>query len=138
MTETAGRLERPAVTVRQVQERGISAAPVILDYARENDVDLVVMGTHGRRGVRRMLLGSVTDEVLRAAPCPVLTVRGGDAEARRGHEPPERLGHGIFRGAFGLRDPARHGTCRSGVGVIPWSSAVTLASLLSPRTRPGA
>lgn len=57
-------------------ERGISAAPVILDYASENDVDLIVMGTHGRRGVRRWLAGSVAEEVVRLASCPVLTVHG--------------------------------------------------------------
>lgn len=51
------------------------AADVIIDYARANDVDFIVMGTHGRRGVRRMLLGSVTEEVIRRSPCPVLTMR---------------------------------------------------------------
>ena len=52
--------------------------------------DLIVMGTHGRRGFKRLLLGSVTEAVLREAPCPVLTVpphapagvsRGGDIQA---------------------------------------------------------
>jgi nucleotide-binding universal stress UspA family protein len=46
----------------------------LLAYVEDRDVDLVVMGTHGRRGVQRMLLGSVTEEVVRKAPCPVLTV----------------------------------------------------------------
>ena len=57
-------------------ERGISAAPVILGHAAENDVDLIVMGTHGRRGVRRWLAGSVAEEVVRLASCPVLSVHG--------------------------------------------------------------
>lgn len=61
--------------VHQHQERGIAAPGVILDYVEEQDIDLVVMGTHGRRGLRRMLLGSVAEEVVRLAPCPVLTVR---------------------------------------------------------------
>ena len=39
--------------------------------------DLIVMGTHGRRGVRRLLLGSVAESVVRSAPCPVLLVREG-------------------------------------------------------------
>jgi glycine betaine transporter len=43
--------------------------------AREMAVDLVVMGTHGRTGLSRALLGSVAEKVLRTAPCPVLTVR---------------------------------------------------------------
>ncbi len=37
--------------------------------------DLIVMGTHGRRGLRRILLGSVAESVVRTAPCPVLTIR---------------------------------------------------------------
>ncbi len=59
----------------QVHERGISAAPVILEYASGKDIDLIVLSTHGRRGVGHLLLGSVAEEVVRHAPCPVLTVR---------------------------------------------------------------
>jgi nucleotide-binding universal stress UspA family protein len=47
----------------------------ILGYAEKNDVDLVVLGTHGRSGVRRALLGSVAERVVRLSPVPVLTVR---------------------------------------------------------------
>lgn len=47
----------------------------ILDYADEHEIDLIVMGTHGRRGIDRYLLGSVTEKVVRTADCPVLTVR---------------------------------------------------------------
>jgi len=47
----------------------------IVRCAREQDVDLIVMGTHGRSGVTHMLIGSVTEKVVRKAPCPVLTVR---------------------------------------------------------------
>jgi nucleotide-binding universal stress UspA family protein len=47
----------------------------IIDYADENGVDLIVMGTHGRTGVDRYLLGSVTERVVRTADAPVLTVR---------------------------------------------------------------
>src|SRR5262249_35506449 len=46
----------------------------ILDQARSTKADLIVMGTHGRRGFKRLLLGSVTEAVLREAPGPVLTV----------------------------------------------------------------
>ena len=55
----------------------------ILDYAEENDVDLIVMGTHGRTGLNRYLLGSVTEKVVRLSDVPVLTVRmpAGDAES---------------------------------------------------------
>jgi nucleotide-binding universal stress UspA family protein len=69
------------LTVFQTQTPGIAAAPAIVEYAAEETVDLIVLGTHGRRGLRRFLLGSVAEEVVRSAPCPVLTVRD-EEEAR--------------------------------------------------------
>ena len=48
----------------------------ILRVAREHGCDLIVMGTHGRTGLARLLMGSVAEAVLRRAPCPVLTVKG--------------------------------------------------------------
>jgi nucleotide-binding universal stress UspA family protein len=48
---------------------------VIDRVAEETRADLIVMGTHGRRGLRRVLLGSVAEAVVRSAPCPVLIVR---------------------------------------------------------------
>jgi nucleotide-binding universal stress UspA family protein len=48
---------------------------LIVDTAAEVGADLIVMGTHGRRGVTRALLGSVAEGVLRHATCPVLTIR---------------------------------------------------------------
>jgi nucleotide-binding universal stress UspA family protein len=48
----------------------------IVRYADSRDIDLIVMGTHGRSGVAHMVMGSVAEKVVRAAPCPVLTVRG--------------------------------------------------------------
>ena len=47
----------------------------IVNYARKNSIDLIVMGTHGRGGLAHVVLGSVTERVVRFAPCPVLTVR---------------------------------------------------------------
>ena len=61
-------------------EHDIAAGPAILRYAGEHAIDLIVMGTHGRRGVRRMALGSVAEEVVRQASCPVVTVRHPEAE----------------------------------------------------------
>ena len=52
-------------------------AAEIVRVAREQRVDLIVMGTHGRTGLRHLLLGSVAEEVTRQAPCPVFTVRIG-------------------------------------------------------------
>lgn len=61
--------------IKQVYQQGISIAPAILTYASENDIDLIVMGTHGRRGLGHLLLGSVAEEIVRMAMCPVLTIR---------------------------------------------------------------
>jgi universal stress protein A len=51
------------------------ARDVIDNVAKRIEADLIVMGTHGRRGVRRVLIGSVAEAVVRSAPCPVLTMR---------------------------------------------------------------
>jgi len=53
----------------------------IVEYAQEHGFDLIVMGTHGRRAIARMLLGSVAESVVRTSPCPVLTVRACQHEA---------------------------------------------------------
>jgi universal stress protein A len=50
-------------------------AEAILQLAADEHVDLIVMGTHGRRGLTRLLMGSVAEAVVRRATCPVLTVR---------------------------------------------------------------
>jgi nucleotide-binding universal stress UspA family protein len=78
-------------TVRESAERsGIeidcsllegSPAREIVRYADEQDCDLVVMGTHGRGGINRLLLGSVAEQVVRTSPVPVLTVRVGEEES---------------------------------------------------------
>jgi hypothetical protein len=46
----------------------------IVRYAREHAIDLIAMGTHGRGGLKRLLLGSVAESVVRGAPCPALTI----------------------------------------------------------------
>ncbi len=48
---------------------------LILSVAKEKEVDMIVMGTHGRTGVPHIIIGSVAENVVRKAPCPVLTVR---------------------------------------------------------------
>jgi hypothetical protein len=49
--------------------------PTLIKVAESKGADLIVMGTHGRRGMGHVLLGSVAERVVRLAPCPVLTVR---------------------------------------------------------------
>lgn len=57
------------------QFREGDAAEEIVQVAEEEHADLVVMATHGRTGLGRLLMGSVAEEVLRRAPCPVLTLK---------------------------------------------------------------
>ena len=63
------------------------AADEIVRYAQEHEIDLIVMGTHGRRGVARALMGSVAERVVRTAPCPVLTVHHPEHEFVAEDEP---------------------------------------------------
>jgi nucleotide-binding universal stress UspA family protein len=62
------------VTAQHALKAGLPADS-IRDYAERQQVDLVIMGTHGRRGISRMLSGSVAEAMLRLATCPVVTVR---------------------------------------------------------------
>ena len=55
--------------------RAGSAWPEVVDYAKEESADLVVVGSHGRTGLRRVFLGSVAENVVRHAPCSVITVK---------------------------------------------------------------
>lgn len=60
-----------------VERHMVEGEPIteILRLARETNADLIVMGTHGRRGLTRWVMGSVAEGVVRKAPCPVLTVK---------------------------------------------------------------
>jgi nucleotide-binding universal stress UspA family protein len=64
----------------RVVERA-APADAILNYARSAEADLIVMGTHGRRGVAHVVMGSVAESVVRRAPCPVLTMQESPADA---------------------------------------------------------
>lgn len=79
-----GRPNLQAMPLIQKQVESATPPERILTYVEDEDIDLVVMSTHGRRGVDRMLFGSVTEEVVRKAPCPVFTVRAdADVSADR-------------------------------------------------------
>lgn len=69
-------------------------ADEIIRYADDRDIDLIVMGTHGRSGVAHMLMGSVAEKVVRAAPCPVLTVRHPRRAFVRPEEATAQAAHG--------------------------------------------
>jgi nucleotide-binding universal stress UspA family protein len=62
--------------------RGLSIEETILQFVTDHPADLIVMGTHGNRGIRRFLLGNVAEKIVRLAPCSVFTVREG------GHDEP--------------------------------------------------
>jgi nucleotide-binding universal stress UspA family protein len=61
--------------VKTALTTGNLTANAIVAYARQNDVDLIIIGTHGRGAMGRLIMGSVAERVVRTAPCPVLTVR---------------------------------------------------------------
>ncbi len=71
-----------SITDLPVEQRLIMGAPgpSILETAKDVDADMIVMGTHGRSGLMRVLLGSVAEYVLRHAPCPVLSIKPQAAE----------------------------------------------------------
>lgn len=82
-TEATARVERAAT------DAGVDAVTTvktgtayrsITEYVADNGIDLVVMGTHGRQGIDRYLLGSVTERVVRTSDVPVLTVRQPDED----------------------------------------------------------
>lgn len=69
-----GRRTIPAILISS------SPAATIVDYAKAHDIDIIVIGTHGRGGVAHLMLGSVAERVVRFAQCPVLTVRHPERE----------------------------------------------------------
>lgn len=74
----------PQIVVR----RGVYAGDAILQYADEVGAQYIVLGTHGKRGVRRFIVGSVAEYVVRGAACPVLTVPPSAARSRPGPTAP--------------------------------------------------
>jgi len=72
--EVADKMGKEGVNARTVIIQG-SPADTILDYATNNEVDLIIMSTHGRSGISRWTFGSVADKVVRYSTVPVLIVR---------------------------------------------------------------
>jgi nucleotide-binding universal stress UspA family protein len=73
--ETIVRKQAVPFTSEILKATGGGAAGAIIDQAKNLSADLIVMGTHGRRGLRRLTLGSDAEMVLRSSPVPVLMVR---------------------------------------------------------------
>jgi nucleotide-binding universal stress UspA family protein len=76
--DESARLQGKGVALETSFARGI-AWEEIIETAKRLDVGLIVMGTHGRRGLTRAILGSVTEKVVRLSPVPVLTIHGTPA-----------------------------------------------------------
>ena len=85
--ETLARLitddDRRRLDVRMAVLTGLTPSAALLDYAKDALVDLIIVGTHGRGAVAQFFMGSVADRLVRAAPCPVLTVRHPEREFLR-------------------------------------------------------
>jgi nucleotide-binding universal stress UspA family protein len=71
------------IKLRTLLQTGVAAYEAIAATARKLKADMIVMSTHGRSGLTHLLMGSVAEHVVRAAPCPVLTLRAGKAAKRR-------------------------------------------------------
>lgn len=72
--------DRADLKGRAILETSDRPAEAIADYARKAQIDLIVMGTHGRSTIEQLPMGSVAERVVRTAPCPVLTVRHPEHE----------------------------------------------------------
>ena len=72
--------DRTTLHARAVVITSLGTAEAIVQYAKDHPIDLIVMGTHGRRALAHLLMGSVAERVVRTAPCPVLTVRHPERE----------------------------------------------------------
>lgn len=87
-TETVGGDRLEAVTFEPVVVRSVEPRAGLLQYVDRAGPDLLVMGTHGRRGPHRFLIGSVAERLVRFSPCPVLTVPYGSSAAAPGPDAP--------------------------------------------------
>ena len=72
--------DRTSIDVVPIVQTNQSIVDGITAYAKKLQVDLIVMGTHGRGTIKHLILGSVAERVVRTAPCPVLTVRSPEHE----------------------------------------------------------
>ena len=80
LTSLLSPADRQTLRTKTMLLKSNSPAFTIVGYAKENDIDLIIMGTHGRGAIAHLLMGSVAERVVRTAPCPVLTVRHPEHE----------------------------------------------------------
>ena len=72
--------DRRTLKSRSITIRAPNVSHALTEYAKVHAIDLIIVGTHGRGGFHRFLIGSVAERVVRTAPCPVLTVRAHERD----------------------------------------------------------
>ena len=77
-----GRVQKAGLNSESVmlEHFGGHAAPLIVDDAKKWKADLIVLGTHGRRGIKRLVMGSDAEEIVRTSPVPILLVRSTSSD----------------------------------------------------------
>jgi nucleotide-binding universal stress UspA family protein len=117
--------------VTLVHRRGASPSDEILAYADNEGVDLIVMGTRGRRVVRPMLLGSVAQEVVRFAHCPVLTAPAPE------DVPIGDQNEGPLLAPFDFSEPAQHALAYARELAVLYQSPLDVLHVIDPIRYPG-
>jgi len=107
-------------------ERGLSASDTILEYAGKNNYDLIVMGTHGRTGIKNWIYGSVTEKVVRLSTIPVITL----------HNDP-----GLFKienilVPIDFSENSRLGACEAAVVAEQFKSKITFVHVVEQHIHP--
>ncbi len=122
------RTKDPGVTARTHLIRSVSATEAIIATASDLDSDLIVMGTHGRRGIKHLLLGSVAENVIRSVDRPVLTVRPDTAFPAHG---PKRI-----LVAHDFSDQSANAIQAAGDWARAFAAEVTLLHVVEPVVYP--
>ena len=133
LTDLHAPLERgPEIEEPRIYEREVvhpSVAEGILSYATEHDTHLIVLGTHGRSGVKRLVLGSVAEEVVRRAPHPVMTVG-------RGAKAPESMEGGHLLVPVDFSDHQERLVAHARELALAYDMTLTLLHVVEAETRP--
>lgn len=108
----------PSDRVDTVVRRNLSAASGILEFVEDNDVDIVVMGTHGRSALSRFFLGSVAEKVVRHAKCPVMTVGNQRSDYRNNPK------YGKVLATFDFSEISKDAVCRGHELALAYEAAM--------------
>lgn len=80
LTDLIDNDDRLGLRAKTIVRTGTTPAFELVSYAKEANIDLIIMGTHGRGAMAHLLMGSVAEKVVRTAPCPVLTLKNPEHE----------------------------------------------------------